>query len=34
MTREQQIKHLMDKNPGMSRAQAIYYLEEVLGVMA
>ena len=34
MTREQQIRHLMEKNPGMTRPQAIYYLEEVLGVMA
>ena len=33
MSREQMIKHLMQKNPGMSRPQAIYYLEQVLGVL-
>ena len=32
MTREQQIAYVMSKNPSMSRAQAIYYIEQVLGM--
>ena len=32
MTREQQIKYVMSKNPTMSYAQAAYYIDHVLGM--
>ena len=32
MTREQQISYIMRKNPTMSYAQAVYYIDHVLGL--
>ena len=32
MTREQQIRYVMDKNPTMTYAQAVYYIDHVLGM--
>jgi len=33
MSREEQIKYLLAKNPTMSYAQAVYYVDHVLGMI-